>query len=386
MARSQVSVTGKGGPFRPRSGLAARLFVAQTLVVALGAATAGLVAIAVGPAIFTTHLHQAVGHGTAEAYAGHVEEAYASAGAISLTVALACALTAALAVSAFVARRVARPIEQLARAAAEVTEGRYDVRIVPTGIAAEFDTVVVAFNAMSARLAEVEATRRRLLADLGHELRTPIATIEAYVEAAEDGITVGDEDPPTVLRAQTGRLRRLAEDIAAVSSAEEHQLDLHPRQVDPAELVRSALAAARPRYAAKGVELSDRIAAGLPAVSADPDRLGQVLGNLLTNALRHTPAGGAVTLTADQPTRGQLRLSVADTGEGIPAEHLPHVFERFYRADTARDRRDAGSGIGLAIARAIVTEHGGRIAAASDGPGTGATVTVTLPAPARTRL
>jgi signal transduction histidine kinase len=239
--------------------------------------------------------------------------------------------------------------------------------------------VVTAFNAMAGRLAEVEATRRRLLADLGHELRTPVATIEAYVDAAEDGVLVPDEDTWAVLRAQTGRLRRLAEDIAAVSRAEEHQLDLHPRRVAVAELVGAAVAAAGPRYADKGVTLATAVGASLPELTADVERMGQVLGNLLDNALRHTPAGGTVTVRAEQDRPG-VRITVADTGEGIAAEHLTHVFERFYRADAARDRSRGGSGIGLAIVRAIVTEHGGRVTAHSNGPGTGTAFVVSLPA------
>jgi signal transduction histidine kinase len=359
-------------------GLAGRLFAAQALVVFVGAVTLGLVAVAVGPAIFRDHLRQVFGQ-VDPATARHVEEAFASANAISLGLALLAALVAALGVSAYVAQRVARPVGQLAEAASDVAEGRYEARVSVTGMGAEFDTVAEAFNAMAARLADVETTRHRLLADLGHELRTPVATIEAYVEAAEDGVAVADEDTWLVLRAQTDRLRRLAEDLAAVSRAEEHRLDLHRRRVVAAELVRSALAAARPRYTTKGVTLDERITPDAGEVDADAERMGQVLGNLLDNALRHTPAGGRVTVAVDRdgPT---VRFTVTDTGEGIDPEHLPHLFERFYRADRARDRDHGGSGIGLAIARAIVTGHGGRVAAGSAGRGAGATFTVELPA------
>lgn len=359
-----------------RVGLAVRLFAAQTLVVFAGAITLGLVAIAVGPAIFHEHLEQVPGQVDAET-ARHVEEAYTSASAVSLGVALFAALAAALAVSAYVARRVARPVGQLAAAAVDVTEGRYRTQVAVPGMGREFDTVTQAFNTMAARLADVEATRRRLLADLGHELRTPVATIEAYVDAAEDGVAVADEDTWTVLRTQTGRLRRLAEDVAAVSRAEEHQLDLHLRRVAAGDLVHAAVRAAQPRYTTKKVTLLSRIA-DVVEIDADAERLGQVLGNLLDNALRHTPPGGRVTVGVDRDPAG-VRLTVTDTGEGIAAEHLPHVFERFYRADPARDRGQGGSGIGLAIVRAIVAEHRGRVTVASDGPGAGASFTVTLP-------
>jgi signal transduction histidine kinase len=182
-----------------------------------------------------------------------------------------------------------------------------------------------------------------------------------------------------VLRAQTARLRRLTDDIAAVSRAEERQFDLHPVRTTPADLVHTALTAARPRYTASNVTLAAAFDGDVPDVDADPERIGQVLTNLLDNALRHTPPGGVVTVAVGPHPTG-VRLSVTDTGEGISAEHLPHLFERLYRADTARDRDHGGSGIGLAIVHAIVHAHGGRVTATSDGPGTGATFALTLPA------
>jgi signal transduction histidine kinase len=358
-----------------RAGLAARLFAGQVIVVFAGALALGLVAAAVGPAIFRSHLQQVPGHVDAAA-SRHVEEAYASASAVSFGIALVAALVAALAVSAYVARRVARPVVQLAAAAADVAEGRYATRVQPPHIGAEFDTVAASFNAMAARLADADENRRRMLADFGHEMRTPIATIEAYLEAAEDGVAVDDEDTLSVLRLQTARLRRLTDDIAAVSRAEA-RLGLCLVRSAPADLVHAAVAAARARYAAHGVTLRDHYAADVPDIDADPERMGQVLGNLLDNALRHTPPGGRVSVTLDEDPAG-VGVTVADNGEGIAAEHLPHVFERFYRAD-ARDRGHGGSGIGLAIVRALVREHGGRVTADSDGPGTGATFTLVLP-------
>ncbi|MEH0844799.1 HAMP domain-containing sensor histidine kinase [Micromonospora sp. CPCC 205711] len=362
---------------RRQLGLPGRLLAAQALVVLVGAGTLGLVAAVVGPAIFRSHLRR-VGGPVDPGTAHHVEQAYASASALALGVAIAVSLLAALAVSAYLARRLARPVTQLATAAADVSRGDYAARVNGPGLGPEFDTVAAAFNTMAARLADAEATRRRLLADLGHELRTPLATIEAYVDAAEDGIAVEGEDTWTVLRAQTTRLRRLAEDVVAVSRAEEHQLDLRPRPVAVGELVSAAVAAARPRYAAKGLTLHEQVAPDVGVVDADPVRMGQVLGNLLDNALRHTPPTGRVSVHATRAA-DEVRVSVTDTGDGIDAQHLPHVFERFYRADAARDREHGGSGIGLAVARAIVTQHGGRITAASEGPGRGATFTVALP-------
>src|SRR5664279_5824320 len=191
---------------------------------------------------------------------------------------------------------------------------------------------------MADRLGSVERTRRRLLADLGHEMRTPVATLEAYLEALEDGVVTLDPGTAELLRAQTGRLARLSEDIGTVSRTEEGQVRLDVRTVHPEPVITAAVGSVSEAYQTKGVRLVTDITAGLPELSLDPERIGQVLGNLLDNALRHTPAGGTVTVSASVSRIGGVALSVADTGDGIPTEHLPHVFERFYRVDTARDR------------------------------------------------
>lgn len=366
---------------RPRrgTGLAARLLLAQTLVAGVTAVTVWLVAAAVGPSLFRSHLHRAGVHVSA-ATSKHVEEAFRSASAISVGVALLASLAVAIAVSAFVARRIADPVVRLARAAREIAAGRGQVRVTAPALSSEFADLTGAFNAMAERLETVEVTRRRLLADLAHETRTPIATLDAYLQGMQDGVVAMDEATIGMLREQTGRLARLAQDITAVSEAEEHRLALHPRPAAVGEMVSAAVQSAADRYAAKGVALSARAGAGLPGIVLDPDRMAQVLSNLLDNALRHTPPGGEVTITA-ATTRGQdgVTLAVSDTGAGIPAEHLPHVFERFYRVDRARDRAHGGSGIGLAISKALVEAHGGTITATSPGAGRGASFTITLP-------
>ncbi len=309
----------------------------------------------------------------------HVEEAFQSATALSITVAVFTALVAAVLVSIYATRRIVRPVNSLAVAAEQVASGRYEVRVRSPGLGSEFARLAGAFNVMAARLDAIESTRRRLLADLAHEMRTPVATLDAYLEGLEDGVATLDSNTVGVLRAQASRLTRLAEDVAAVSRAEEHQLELHAEPVDPAELIRPAVAAASDRFAAKDVALLGVQPRDLPRVVADRERIGQVLGNLLDNALRHTPAGGSVTVDARQAEPGWIALSVTDTGEGIPAEHLARVFERFYRVDTARDRTHGGSGIGLTIAKALVDAHRGRITVTSRDPGAGSTFTVLLP-------
>ena len=363
-----------------RSGIAIRLLLAQTLVALAGAATLWVVAAAVGPPIFHSHLRRAIGHVNPETNT-HVEEAFRSASAVSVSIALAASVLAGLAMSAYLARRIAGPVVRLAAAARDVAAGHRGVRVETPELGSEFSDLTGSFNAMAEQLESVEATRRRLLADLAHEMRTPVATLNAYVEGLEDGVVTVDAETITVLRNQTARLGRLAEDVAAVSRAEEHQLDLRLEPMSADALVQAAETTFRDRYDAQGVDLVATVERDLPDVRADAERMGQALGNLLDNALRHTATGGRVAVTARSGAdRRTVEFALSDTGDGIPAEHLSHVFERFYRVDRARDRTHGGSGIGLAIAKALVEAHAGTISVHSDGAGCGATFVVTLPA------
>ena len=366
-------------PTHRGAGLAGRLLLAQSLVLLAGALTAWTIAATVGPQVFHEHLARA-NIGSTSAQSLHTEEAYQSANAISLTLALLAALLAALVMSVYQSRRIGRSVANFASAASDVAGGRYDVRVPRPGLGPEFDALASGFNQMADRLGSVERTRRRLLADLGHEMRTPVATLEAYLEALEDGVATLDAGTVQLLRAQTKRLARLSDDISSVSRTEEGQVGLDLRPVRPESVVIAAVDATTEAYQSKGVRLVTDIASGLPELPMDPERMGQVLGNLLDNALRHTAAGGTVTISASgSPRTGGAALSVADTGEGIPAEHLPHVFERFYRVDTARDRAHGGSGIGLAIAKALVEAHGGQLSVTSPGTGRGSTFRILLP-------
>jgi len=233
---------------------------------------------------------------------------------------------------------------------------------------------------MAVTLAATERTRTEMLRDLAHELRTPLTTVRGYVEALADGVMTLDPDTEGTIVSELARVERLVDDIATVSRAEERQLDLHLRRTAAGDLVAAAVAAAALAYEDGGVLLLAEVETDLPAVVADPDRVQEVLANLLENALRHTPAGGRVTVSAREGAAGAVELVVSDTGDGLAAEHLPRVFERFYRVDTGRSRGRGGSGIGLAIARALTEAHGGRIRVESPGSGRGATFTITLPA------
>nr|WP_221243435.1 HAMP domain-containing sensor histidine kinase [Micrococcus sp. TA1] len=356
--------------------MAARFFLAQLLVVAASVLAAVVAASLAGPPLFHEHLAQAgAGHDAAQVL--HVEQAYRATNFWTLGVALATALICCLVLTWYVARRIQTPIHALTQAAQAMAGGRYDTRVPAMGAGTEVEDLAGSFNTMAERLERIEDTRRRMLSDLAHELRTPVSVLTVYHEALQDGVSHWDEPTGELMGEQLARLTRLVEDINDVSRAEEGRIELN-RTVEPvAGLLHAAAEAHREAYTAKGVTLALDADPGL-AVDVDRQRMGQVLGNLLTNALRHTPAGGRVSLQARQGPSG-VRLRVTDTGEGISPEHLPHIFERFYRGDTARDRDHGGSGVGLAISRALVQAHGGSLTATSTGPGTGATFTIDLP-------
>lgn len=365
------------GHLRRTWGLGARLVLAQSIVLIGAILPAGLIAAVVGPPLFHEHMLRA-GLNPGSAQLRHVEEAQRVANLISLGIAIAIAALLAIAVSWYLTRRLQRPLHELTQAAAAVSSGDYGARVPPNRATPEFDRLADAFNSMADQLASTEDTRRRLLSDLAHELRTPVATLAAYLEGIEDGVTPWDAASQRTLSDQVDRLRRLADDLSAVSRAEEDQLGLQLAPVSIAELTSAATAAQHDAFAAKGVRLAS-VGEGNPVVEGDRLRLLQVLTNLLDNALRHTPVGGSTTVTWHASREGVARIEVADTGEGIAADQLPHVFERFYRGDSARTREQQGSGIGLTISLAIIRAHGGSLTAASAGPERGSTFTFTLP-------
>lgn len=355
------------------SGFGVRLLVAQALVLLAGAMTTWVVAATLGPSIFRDHLARAgVPHTSAEAQ--HVDRAFTSALAISISIALLAATISALVVTWYFSRRVQRSIAQVASAAAHVASGRYDARVNDPGLGGEFAVLAATSNTLAERLEATEITRRRMLADLSHEMRTPLATVDAHLEAIEDGVRTFDADTLGIIRLSTQRLGRLAEDLSAVSRAEENTLDITREPITAAHLAHATAQSTAARFAAAGITLETDLRTDA-RVLIDPDRIGQVLSNLLDNALRHTPAGGIVGI--DCSLQGPwVEYLVRDTGDGIAPEHLNHVFDRFYRSDATRVR--GGSGIGLSIAKALVEAHGGEITVSSAGTGRGTRFTVRL--------
>lgn len=365
------------GALRRKIGFGPRLLLAQSLVVLVGSITLLGVALFLAPGLFRTHLEQTAGPVSTEV-TEHLQVAFTKAMLTSLLIGVLAAAMTGLAVSWYITRRVVDPITAMAQAAAAVAGGHYDARVTESGLGSEFDAVGRSFNQMARDLAATERTRAQVLRDLAHELRTPLTTIRGYHEALADGVLPADRETFATIEAELSRVQRLIDDLSRVAAAEEGSAMLQRRAIQATDLLTSAIAAAAPNFSRAGVTLSleppDEC-----MVLVDPDRLQEVLTNLLNNALRHTPQGGKVTLGA--VNEGQtVRLTVTDTGEGITAEHLPRVFERFYRVDSHHPHEHGGSGIGLAITRALVQAHNGHVQAHSAGPGKGSTFTITLPA------
>lgn len=277
-------------------------------------------------------------------------------------------------------RTLTAPLNRLAEAARAI--GRRDLsRRVEEKGSAEMVAVARAFNEMAVDLEQAETLRRNLLADVAHELRTPLSVVQGNLRAILDEVYPLDPAEIARLYEQTRHLSRLINDLHELAQAEARQLPLNLETTDVTHLIKDTGDTFRPSAEAKGVALQTEFTAGIPPVLVDSARLQQVLLNLLANALRHTPAEGKITLRAES-NGSKVCLSVMDTGEGIPPEHLPYIFDRFYRADPARTRDKGGAGLGLAIARAIVEAHGGTITAASEGkPGRGSVFTIRLPVP-----
>jgi signal transduction histidine kinase len=280
--------------------------------------------------------------------------------------------------SVLVARQVSRPVRSLASASRRIADGDYDQRVAADG-PGELAELGASFNTMAAALENVEQRRGALIGDVAHELRTPVTVLRGYVEGLADGVFPASAETWAKLDEETARLSRLVEELQSLSRAEAGQLAVSTAPVDPVGIVNAAAQRFRLAFADKGLRLDAVTPARLPTVLADPERLVQVLSSLLDNALRYTPAPGTVTIAARQEG-DNVAFSVRDSGIGIAAEHLPHVFERFYRADRSRARSSGGSGVGLTIARALAAAMGGVLRAESGGPGQGSTFTLVLPA------
>ena len=360
------------------SPLTVRLMLAQTAVLAIGLIIVVITAVLVGPNMFYHELIEA-GHADEATGLVHLEDAFRSVSLTALTIGGLPALYIAGMLTFYLYRTIGRSLTSFSAAAQEVAAGNYDVRVTSTSLGPEFDSLAGSFNDMAARLDAVDTTRRQMLADLAHEMRTPLASLKGHLEGIEDGVVEWDERTTGILYAQIARLERLARDIRHLTAAEEGMTHLQLTLQDPGQLAAQAAAAVQQDAAAQNISVT-AINTGMEVtpVLVDRERMGQVLGNLLENALRHTPSGGAVTVRTDH-TPEAVTLTVADTGEGIDPQHLPHVFARFYRAHPGREAHRGGSGLGLAISKSLVEAQGGTLEATSGGPGRGTSFRIRLP-------
>ncbi len=356
-----------------------RLFISYAAVVLVGAAVTYLTIRLLAPRLFDQQLGMMNGAGRGMSMgAGNMDSVHAafqSALTTALIVGTLASITAAGVVAALVTRRLLRPLDAVRTATREIAAGSYEGRV-PVPSEPELAALAADVNTLAVALADTESRRLRLLGEVAHEMRTPLTVLDGYVEGLIDGVFSPGPETFASLSQELRRLHRLAQDLSSLSRAEEQRQDLHPMDADLAGLARHAAARLSPQFQDMGVALT--VAADyLVPVCVDPDRITQILTNLLGNALLATPAGGSVTVTA-AAVAGQAQVIVADTGAGLAAQDLDRVFERFYRVP-GQSRRSSGSGIGLTIARGIARGHAGDLTAASAGKGRGATFTLQLP-------
>ena len=282
----------------------------------------------------------------------------------------------ALILGLVLARTLTQPIRELTMATEAVAQGELEQQV-SVRSSDELGELARSFNQMSSDLARSRTLRQQMTADIAHELRTPLSVILSHVDAIEEGVLPATSETLQVIREETAQLSRLVEDLRTLSRADAGELSMTLLPTDPHALLSKAATSHRPLAAEKGIELEVDAEDNLPEIEVDPDRISQVLDNLLSNALRHTPQGGNIRLFARVVHNG-VEIGVVDSGPGITPEALPHVFDRFYRADSARGRDLGGSGLGLAIARSIVESHAGSIQAESE-PEQGAAIILRLP-------
>jgi signal transduction histidine kinase len=357
--------------------LRTRLLLANLVVAGAALGTVVVATSLVGPGYFA----QAMGHqpgdpmgpvmdaATQLAFDNAVRNALIGAGVI--------AVAASLVVSFAVSGAIAGPVTRLARAARRIAQGHYAERV-PDGGTGEIGELAATFNAMSTSLEATEARRVQLVGDVAHELRTPLSTLDGYLEGLQDGVVTPGDDTWRLLRTETARLTRLVDDLQELWRAEARQLPLKIETIEASPVAGDVVERFAQQAAARRITLEAHVPPGL-TLRADRDRLVQILGNYLANAIRYSPDGASVDVRARR-VGDAVEFAVVDHGAGLSPEQQAQVFERFYRVDPSRSRALGGSGIGLAIARALATAMEGRVRAESSGPGTGSSFSVTLPA------
>ncbi|MGB7116430.1 MAG: ATP-binding protein [Anaerolineales bacterium] len=372
-----------------RRHLGIKLFISYLTVILVGVIVLATTAEFVVPSAFDRHLaamsammSPMMGDSTTNLELDLFNNFRAAVTEAMILAALASSIVAVL-VSLLVSRQVVAPVREMMLASQRISEGHYNERVqVPGDVSKdeldELSQLALRFNRMAASLEQTELMRHQLIADVTHELRTPLTAVKGSMEGLIDGVLPADEGTFQQIISEAERLQRLVNDLQELSRVEAgaYELNIHSYRVS--DLLTAAEARLGRQFEEKGVILEIALPNDLPQVLTDEDRIGQVLLNLVGNALQYTPPGGNVQVTATAQ-RGEVYIAVSDSGMGIPAEHLPHLFTRFYRVDKSRSRAGGGSGIGLTISKYLVEAQGGSIWAQSEGASRGSTFTFSLP-------
>jgi len=369
-----------------RSRLGLKLFISYLFVIFTGILVLGVSTEFVVPSAFKNHMSAMMadnrmmggmmGDMSTDLYVN-----FRAAMAEALFRAGLTAFVVAVGVSIFISRRVVSPVQEMTLVSQHIADGHYDQRVDIPGSpqnADELEQLAISFNQMAEKLSQTENMRRQLIGDVSHELRTPLTAIKGSMEGLIDGVLPATPETFQNIYREADRLQRLVADLQELSRVEAGAISLKLESCDIDMLIQSVTQRLQPQFDEKGITLALEIPSKLPQVLADEDRISQVLINLLGNSLQYTPENGRVTLAVQRMGK-DLQISIQDTGMGIPAEHLSHLFTRFYRVDKSRSRAGGGSGIGLTIAKHLVEAHGSRIWAESEGTGKGSTFTFTLP-------
>jgi two-component system, OmpR family, sensor histidine kinase BaeS len=337
-------------------GIATRIALAAIASAAVGLVILGVGVAVVGADVFTALMTEAGDS------AQHARDMYDDSVTSVVIAASLVAVVASVTLAVILARMLARPLAEIGAAARRIADGDYAARVPREG-PEELASLADSFNQMAASLEEQERMRRDFIASAAHELRTPLTNLQGYLEALRDGVITADRATYESLHEEADRLVRLSRSLDALAEGDADTSPAHVVELDLTAAIRMALDLAAPSIGRAGLRLVQDVPPSLPA-RADPDRLAQVLANLLSNAVRYTPRGGTVTVRAERGPADVL-VSISNTGDGIPAEDLGRVFERFYRVEKSRDRARGGAGIGLAIVKQLVESTGGRVGAES---------------------
>jgi signal transduction histidine kinase len=364
-----------------RSHLGTKLFASYLAVILVGLIILVIASQSILPTAFNRHMSGMTGGMMMEGRAGMMSDVFMdfrSGFNEALIYAALASSVIAIAVSVFFSRRVTAPLQTMMNASQRIADGQYDDRV-QVQTSDELGQLAARFNQMAEKLEQVELIRRRLIGDVSHELRTPLTAIKGSMEGLMDGVLPATDETYQQIHLEADRLSRLVDDLQELSRVEARAYQLDIRPVDISNIAQTVAKRLSTQIESKRISLDLNLPADLPNVSADEDRTVQVLTNLVSNAIQYTDEGGKVTVSVYR-VGNELQVSVQDTGVGIPAEHLSHIFDRFYRVDKSRSRHaGGGSGVGLTIAKHFVEAQGGKIWAESEGDSKGSAFNFTLP-------